>query len=214
GLSVYQVTDLFDQRTRVDLAHFQFRRASVAQKIAYQTVEPCQLVLDRRQHMNVLGARGVFLRRERRAQVIDREVDEVERVADLVRDARSQTSDDGGTFGPLQQFFQIAFAAQPRKHFVERLRQRPHLLRPRNRRAEVQIALRHFFRNLAEFSDRAGDASGEDRDGRDQQKAQSREDYESGALRLFFDLLQTLHREDDIDVPLRVLRDAGFTVFD
>src|SRR5262249_54565481 len=192
GLSVYQVTDLFDQRTRVDLAHFQFRRASVAQKIAYQTVEPCQLVLDRRQHVIVLGARRFFLRREHRAQVIDREVYEVERVTDLVRDARSQPSDDGGTFGPLQQFFQIAFAAQPRKHFVERLRQRPHLLRPRNRRAEVQIALRHFFGDLTELSDRAGDAYGEGRDGRDQQQTQGREDYESRTLRRRLDLCQAL----------------------
>src|SRR5262249_35031600 len=159
GLGVDQVADLFDQRTRVDLAYFQFRRAAVAQKIADQTVEPRQLVLDRRQHVIVLGARRFFLRREHRAQVIDREVYEVERVTDLMRDARSQPSDDGGTFGPLQQFFQIAFAAQPRKHFVERLRQRPHFLRPRNRRAEVQIALRHFFGDLPPFTYRPAPAS-------------------------------------------------------
>ena len=60
--------------------------------------------------------------------MIDREIDEVERVADLVRDARSEPSDDGGTFGPLQQLFQISFAAQTREHFIEGLRQGPHLL--------------------------------------------------------------------------------------
>src|SRR5215471_15669045 len=114
-MSVDQVADLFDQRARVNLPYFEFRRAAVAQKIADQTVEPRKLVLDRRQDVIILRARRFILRSERRAQVIDREIDEIERVADLVRDARSKTSHDGGTFGPLQQLFQIAFAAQPRE---------------------------------------------------------------------------------------------------
>src|SRR5262245_22862969 len=104
--------------------------------------------------MNVLRARPFLLRRERSAQVIDREVDEIERVAYLMRDARSEPSDDGGAFCPLQQLFQIAFAAQPGEHFIEGLRQRPYFLRPRNRRAEIQIAFSDFFRHPPEIDDR------------------------------------------------------------
>ena len=72
--------------------------------------------------------------------MIERQVDVVERVSDFMSNGRSQAANHGGFLSLVQLCFQLASAAQLRRHFIERFGQRPDLIAPfRRRHADTEI---------------------------------------------------------------------------
>jgi len=101
-------------------------------------------------------------RRERRAEMIEREIDVVERVSNLVRDGGGEPSDDGAFLCLVQLRFQLARASEFRCHLVEGGRECAHLVAPFGLDLDVEVSRGDVSRRDGELFDRTREAPDEE----------------------------------------------------
>ena len=105
--------------------------------------------------LEVLALRGL-LGAEALAHVVDREVDEVQRVADLVRHRRGEPSERRGALGEVQPLLEEAVLAQPLHHLVEAAGQAADLVAAARGDLHDEVARGHLPRGVRELPGAAG----------------------------------------------------------
>ena len=85
-------------------------------------------------------------RSERRSKVIKREVNVIERIANLMRDRRRKPSDHCAFLGLMKLSLELASAAEFRSHLVEGGGERTHLVESIGRHLNIEVAARNLSR--------------------------------------------------------------------
>jgi hypothetical protein len=93
-----------------------------------------------------------------RCHVVYRQVYHVKRVANLVSDSLSQSTNRGLSLGGVQFIFKFALRLEPRDHFVERARKLPYFVAPLNIDLKIEIASGDTLSGARKLLDRAGEA--------------------------------------------------------
>src|SRR5215813_1197075 len=81
-----------------------------------------------------------LIRSKARAQVIQREIDVVERVSYFMSDGRSEPPHHGGFFSLMQLRFQLSGPSQLRSHFIESFSERSHLIAAFRRHTYAEVS--------------------------------------------------------------------------
>src|SRR5688572_18695591 len=92
--------------------------------------------------------------RERRPKMIEREIDVVERISDLVRDGGGEPSDDGAFLSLVQLRFQLARSSEFCRHLVEGSCKCAHLVATFARDLDVEVSGGDVSRSDRQLFDR------------------------------------------------------------
>ena len=133
--------------------HVELQRLAVIQEVPDEAVEAVDLLFHAfHEFLEPRGAcvvgRPVFC-----LDVIDGEADEVQRVADLVRDAPGKLADGGEVLRLPEPLLEPALLPEPLDHEVEALGQVPDLVLAVHREVLVEIARRHLARRCDDIVD-------------------------------------------------------------
>ena len=153
--------------------------------------------------------------------MIERQVDVVEWVANLVRDRCGESTDHGAFFSLVQLHFEFAGAAELSGHFVERAGECSHLVEPIRRNLNIEVSAGNFSCSIREFFDRTREAPDEE-SGHESRDKQHAERVERGTRRLSLQNIgQYVRRveDDDDEAPSLVslhwkIDGPGFTEVD
>src|SRR5262249_51649197 len=116
--------------SNIDILHSQTRRTAIVQQVANQTLEPGDLVADRRQYSCELFSALLIFWRILRRHMIDGEVNHVQRIADLVSYGLSQTSDRRLSLSCVELTFELTFRLESGNHLVKRAGELSYFIAP------------------------------------------------------------------------------------